>query len=345
MSKVTPDAIPVTPEVTSGAAGVSLVAAKRPTRRGGCRPLSHDEVTKVEWFATTPEHHVPLTDQLFFSASMDTGLRAEEVRCLTFGMFVANGKWKRFVLIPGRLCKGKYAPDRLIEISAHTLKLLKEQAKVARSLNRWGLDKFIFFTAKSHPTRPLSYSCLRGRLTNLFERALPNPHRLSTHTPRKTLATAIWRETGDIFLVKQTLGHRQLSSTIKYIELTDADANAARATVRERREKAGRPLVARLNAAKKTGQLHLDFIDDDQSSAATTLAEVVTLPLSPEERTRRNSAAALAAAEAERERTRQILAARRHARSLPAPTSPPTFSWASDPPWPDPAEEALAACA
>ena len=59
-----------------------------------------------------------------------------------------------------------------------------------------------------------------------FEAAGLNGH-IATHSLRKSFAQRLYDKTGDIYLVQELLGHRNISTTQKYLGVNYADAKAA----------------------------------------------------------------------------------------------------------------------
>lgn len=56
------------------------------------------------------------------------------------------------------------------------------------------------------------------RMVKKYAAAIPNKH-ITPHKLRSTFATHLYRETGDIYLVKEALGHKSISSTSKYADI------------------------------------------------------------------------------------------------------------------------------
>ena len=51
--------------------------------------------------------------------------------------------------------------------------------------------------------------------------------KLATHSLRKSFAQRLYDKTGDIYMVQELLGHRNISTTQKYLGVNYADAKAA----------------------------------------------------------------------------------------------------------------------
>jgi integrase/recombinase XerC len=54
---------------------------------------------------------------------------------------------------------------------------------------------------------------------------------LSTHSLRHTFATRLYRKAGDLFLVQRALGHRQITTTEIYAQVSDDSLKCAIASV------------------------------------------------------------------------------------------------------------------
>ena len=50
---------------------------------------------------------------------------------------------------------------------------------------------------------------------------------IATHSLRKSFAQRLYDKTGDIYMVQELLGHRNISTTQKYLGVNYADAKAA----------------------------------------------------------------------------------------------------------------------
>ena len=51
--------------------------------------------------------------------------------------------------------------------------------------------------------------------------------KLATHSLRKSFAQRVYNKSGDLYLVQELLGHRNISTTQKYLGVNYADARAA----------------------------------------------------------------------------------------------------------------------
>ena len=63
-------------------------------------------------------------------------------------------------------------------------------------------------------------------LKTAFIEAGLNGH-IATHSLRKSFAQRLYDKTGDIYMVQELLGHRNISTTQKYLGVNYADAKAA----------------------------------------------------------------------------------------------------------------------
>ncbi len=68
---------------------------------------------------------------------------------------------------------------------------------------------------------------------------------IATHSLRKSFAQRLYDKTGDIYLVQELLGHRNISTTQKYLGVNYADAKAAVEAIALMSESDRSPLSAR----------------------------------------------------------------------------------------------------
>ena len=75
-------------------------------------------------------------------------------------------------------------------------------------------------------TVPMHRQTAHAILKDAFIEAGLNGH-LATHSLRKSFAQRLYDKTGDIYMVQELLGHRNISTTQKYLGVNYADAKAA----------------------------------------------------------------------------------------------------------------------
>ena len=75
-------------------------------------------------------------------------------------------------------------------------------------------------------TLPMHRQTAHAILKTAFIEAGLNGH-IATHSLRKSFAQRLYDKTGDIYMVQELLGHRNISTTQKYLGVNYADAKAA----------------------------------------------------------------------------------------------------------------------
>ena len=84
----------------------------------------------------------------------------------------------------------------------------------------------LFPSRHNSGTVPMHRQTAHAILKNAFMEAGLNGH-IATHSLRKSFAQRLYDKTGDIYLVQELLGHRNISTTQKYLGVNYADAKAA----------------------------------------------------------------------------------------------------------------------
>jgi len=135
----------------------------------------------------------------------ETGMRPEEVSTL---------KPRDFDFRQGRLYlqTAKYGNPRVLKISESLMAEIEDYIK----RKKIGLDTPIL-----PPIENLRryYQISRNRLAERLR--IPELKRISLYTLRHFKATHLYRKTRDILYVKEYMGHRSISSTLKYIHLSN----------------------------------------------------------------------------------------------------------------------------
>jgi len=114
---------------------------------------------------------------------------------------------------------GKGAKDRILWIRDDLRDLIGSWLE-RRTPGAW------LFPTRAGERVPTRY--LRALVKRLAERAsIPEVERVSPHTLRHTFATDLYRETKNIRLVQKALGHADLSTTMIYTHIVDAELEEA----------------------------------------------------------------------------------------------------------------------
>ena len=84
----------------------------------------------------------------------------------------------------------------------------------------------LFPSRHNSGTVPMHRQTAHAILKTAFIEAGLNGH-IATHSLRKSFAQRLYDKTGDIYMVQELLGHKNISTTQKYLGVNYADAKAA----------------------------------------------------------------------------------------------------------------------
>jgi integrase len=179
---------------------------KEPQER--VRELMADE--EVRLFAALREDYHPLV-----RFALLTGCRMQE--CLDLEW--RNIDWhERELSVTGKGDKTRMIP------------MTKELYTLLRALPRADAKVFVYASQRAdNAPRGKLIPIKREGLKSIFERAVTKAQidNFSFHDLRHTRATRLLRKSGNIRLVKELLGHEDLSTTMKYAHVTKEDLRAA----------------------------------------------------------------------------------------------------------------------
>ena len=179
----------------------------------GARPLSNDEILLVsEQFSGT----YAIRNRSLFLLGVSVGGRISELLALTIGDVWQNHQPVSDLLFEKGIVKGKETA-RMIPVNADGMKAI-------RDLISWHREQY----STLDPERPL-FSGEHGKgkvattrhrghvvLKEAFERA-GLKGAVSTHSMRKTFANRIWRNTLDLDLFQELMGHKTAGGLNAYV--------------------------------------------------------------------------------------------------------------------------------
>lgn len=176
----------------------------------GTRPLSKDEIIEVkEQFYGTFE----IRNRALFMLGISVGGRISELLALLIEDVWQNERPVRDLLFSKDKVKGK-ENSRMIPINSDGQQAIEKL--IAWHLKRSGDLKRKRALFPSRKGGPLSRSQAHRILSSAFAKAGLNG-KLATHSLRKTFAQRIYDASGDIFLVKELLGHKSVETTKQYL--------------------------------------------------------------------------------------------------------------------------------
>jgi len=180
----------------------------------GARPLSNDEILLVsEQFSGT----YSVRNRSLFLLGVSVGGRISELLALTIGDVWQNHQPVSDLLFEKGIVKGK-ENARMVPVNADGRKAISDLIEWHQAQYGTLDPERPLFVSRKHQAA-LSRSQAHRVLEAAFEKAGLNG-KLATHSLRKTFAQRCYDQSGDIFQVKELLGHRSVETTKAYIGIS-----------------------------------------------------------------------------------------------------------------------------
>ena len=189
----------------------------------GTRPLDNDEIRSVSTcFAGTYQ----VRNRGLFILGVSTGGRISELLSLRVGDVYQNRKPVSDLLYNKSIVKGGEV-SRSVPVNADGRRSIDELVSWHRRHYRSIASKRPLFPSRHKSgTVPMHRQTAHAILKTAFIEAGLNGH-IATHSLRKSFAQRLYDKTGDIYMVQELLGHKNISTTQKYLGVNYADAKAA----------------------------------------------------------------------------------------------------------------------
>ena len=189
----------------------------------GTRPLDNDEIRRVS-AAFTGMYEI--RNRGLFMLGVSTGGRISEMLSLTLGDVYQNSKAVTDLLFEKSVVKGGEV-SRAVPVN-------RDGRLAIDDLIDWHCQHYenidgsrpLFPSRHNSGTVPMHRQTAHAILKKAFIAAGLNG-KLATHSLRKSFAQRLYDKSGDIYLVQELLGHRNISTTQKYLGVNYADARAA----------------------------------------------------------------------------------------------------------------------
>ena len=189
----------------------------------GTRPLDNDEIRQV---AAAFTGTFSVRNRGLFMIGVSTGGRISELLSLRVGDVYQNNKPVSDLLYSKSIVKGGEV-SRSVPVNADGRKAIDALVNWHREHYRSVASKRPLFPSRHNAgTVPMHRQTAHAILKTAFMEAGLNGH-IATHSLRKSFAQRLYDKTGDIYLVQELLGHRNISTTQKYLGVNYADAKAA----------------------------------------------------------------------------------------------------------------------
>ena len=189
----------------------------------GTRPLDNDEIRRVSTCFTGTYQ---VRNRGLFMLGVSTGGRISELLSLSVGDVYQNKKPVSDLLYTKQIVKGGEI-SRSVPVNADGRRSI--DALVNWHRRHYGSiasKRPLFPSRHKSGTVPMHRQTAHAILKTAFIEAGLNGH-IATHSLRKSFAQRLYDKTGDIYMVQELLGHRNISTTQKYLGVNYADAKAA----------------------------------------------------------------------------------------------------------------------
>ena len=189
----------------------------------GTRPLDNNEITLV---SACFDGAFAIRNRGIFMLGVSTGGRISELLSLTIGDVYQNEKPVTDMLFDKSVVKGG-------EVSRAVPVNLDGRLAIAQLVD-WHRERYdaaeksrpLFPSRQGKTPQPMSRRTAHNVLKAAFIAAGLNGH-LATHSLRKSFAQRVYDRSGDIFMVQELLGHRNVATTQKYLGMNYASARQA----------------------------------------------------------------------------------------------------------------------
>ena len=189
----------------------------------GTRPLDNDEIRRVSTCFTGT---FATRNRGLFMLGVSTGGRISELLSLQIGDVYQNGSAVSDLLFARSIVKGGEV-SRAVPVNADGRRAIEELASWHREhYQNTDPTRPLFPSRHKSGTVPMHRQTAHDILKKAFIAAGLNG-KLATHSLRKSFAQRVYNKSGDIYLVQELLGHRNISTTQKYLGVNYADARAA----------------------------------------------------------------------------------------------------------------------
>ena len=189
----------------------------------GTRPLDNDEIRRVSTcFTGTYE----VRNRGLFMLGVSTGGRISELLSLQIGDVYQNGKPVTDLLFEKSVVKGGEV-SRAVPVNADGRRAIDDLIAWHRKhYQNTDESRPLFPSRHQSGTVPMHRQTAHDILKKAFIAAGLNG-KLAAHSLRKSFAQRVYNKSGDIYLVQELLGHRNISTTQNYLGVNYADARAA----------------------------------------------------------------------------------------------------------------------
>jgi len=189
----------------------------------GTRPLDNNEIRLV---SVCFDGTFKVRNRGLFMLGVSTGGRISELLSLTIGDVYQNESAVTDLLYDKSIVKGGEV-SRAVPVN-------KDGRDAIDALISWQREQYgstkgsrpLFPSRHKSGTVPMHRQTAHQMLKKAFIAAGLNG-KIATHSLRKSFAQRVYEQSGDIYLVKELLGHRNVATTQQYLGVNYADARDA----------------------------------------------------------------------------------------------------------------------
>ena len=189
----------------------------------GTRPLNNNEIRLV---SACFDGTFAARNRGLFMLGVSTGGRISELLSLRIGDVYQNGKPVTDLLFDKSIVKGKET-SRAVPVNIDGRNAIDALVNWHRKQYGDIDDKRPLFPSRNKKgTVAMNRQTAHEMLKDAFLAAGLNG-KLATHSLRKSFAQRVYEQSGDIYLIQELLGHRNVATTQSYLGVNYADARAA----------------------------------------------------------------------------------------------------------------------
>lgn len=185
------------------------------TKRGQMTPFTRDDIQLIRGVLRAKGE---LRDLAILNCGVDTMLRAGDLVRLKVSD-VTNHLGQ--VTERCRIIQDKTGEAVHLTLTPATREAM---AALIKDYGKW-IDDYLFTADREPHGQHLSEVSLRKIVKGWAALCCKDPRRYSGHSLRRTKASFLYRETGNIEAVRRLLGHASLKHTIEYLGVSDNDAS------------------------------------------------------------------------------------------------------------------------
>lgn len=179
--------------------------------------LCIEDARKIQTVFDIHNSKFPNRNNMIITMFLHTGMRASELINLNISDI---NFYKKTIIV-----KGKNSKERIIYIDKVLLSKLKKYLKI-RNKNKkvLNMNDALFI---SYQNKRIGIDCVEDICGKAYKLMGLSKYGYNVHTLRHTAATLIYRETMDILVLKEFLGHEQISTTQIYTHVINDETKNA----------------------------------------------------------------------------------------------------------------------